>query len=622
MTLSSPVRRVSFTLVGVLTVACAVACSGSDSPSGQGGAGLLGPTTPPHLINSIAADSGSVTVFPEPGSRTALPASQITFRGINPNRINNVVVRGSVSGRHSGEVEADSDGRGGSFLPTTPFTPGERVTVHTTLAIRGVRRGVFSFWVAQPAQETNPITHPKKKAKAKTLPPAPSSHFASAPGLHPPVITVTKDLPSADHQDVALATKHGGLPGQLLILNDRGVPVWDRAMADGTGANDLHVQRYDGKPVLTYWQGFTQGSHGYGLGVAEILNSHYQVVATVHAGNGAMVDLHEFQLTPQGTAFVTAYESIRWNLTPVGGKPNSIVLDPVIQEIDVKTGLVEFEWNSLDHIPLNASVVPPPQNTTRAWDYVHLNSVDFGANRTLLFSARNTSALYDVDETTGDVLWTLGGKKSSFSLGPGAAFHFQHDARWHGPNVISLFDDGGGPPRVEPESRGLVLQVDQADRTASVAQSDTHTPPLISGSQGNMQGLPNGDYMVGWGDQAAATEFNAAGVEVWNAAFPATVTSYRFFRISWTGIPLTKPAIAVTQRNGHQAVAVSWNGDTRTQRWQLLTGPSVSQLHPIRTVKRSGFETHLRLRRPSGVVEVQSLSATGQVLGTSRPTQF
>jgi hypothetical protein len=622
MTMSAPVRRVSFTLVGVLTVACAVACSGHGSPSGQGQSGPGGSATAPHLINGIAADSGSVTVFPEPGSRTALPASQITFRGVDPDRINNLVVRGSVSGRHSGEVEADSDGRGGSFLPTVPFRPGERVTVHTQLAIRGSRGGVFSFWVARPAVETTPITHPKKRAKAQTLPVAPSSHFASARGLHAPVITVTKNLPSADHQDLALATKHGGLPGQLLIVDDHGDPVWDRPMADGTGANDLHVQQYDGQPVLTYWQGFTQGSHGYGLGVAEILNSHYQVVATVRAGNGAMVDLHEFQLTPQGTAFVTAYESIRWNLTPVGGKPNSIVLDPVIQEIDVKTGLVEFQWNSLDHIPLNASVVPPPTTTTRAWDYVHLNSVDFGVHHTLLFSARNTGALYDVNQTTGDVLWTLGGKNSDFTLGPGAAFHFQHDARWEGRHRISLFDDGGGPPRVEPESRGLLLRVDQATRTVSVLQSDTHTPPLASGSQGNMQRLPNGDYLVGWGDQEAATEFNAAGVEVWNARFPPTVTSYRAFKISWTGAPTTRPAAAVTRRLGHRVVAVSWNGDTRTQRWRLLSGPSPSQLNPVRTVRRSGFETYLRLRRSTGTVEMQALSATGQVLGTSAPTQF
>ena len=419
-----------------------------------------------------------------------------------------------------------------------------------------------------------------------------------------------------------MATKHGGLPGQLLIVDDRGNPVWDHAASRRDGSERPPCPAVRRKPVLTYWQGYTQGSHGYGLGVAEILNSHYQVEATFRAGNGAMVDLHEFQLTPRGTAFVTAYEAIRWNLTPVGGKANAIVLDPVIQEIDVKTGLVEFEWNSLDHIPLNASVLPPPKTTTRAWDYVHLNSVDFGPHHTLLFSARNTSALYDVDRTTGDVLWTLGGKKSNFSLGPGAAFHFQHDARWHGPTEISLFDDGGGPPRVEPESRGLLLQVDQANRSVSVLQSDEHAPPLISGSQGNMQALPNGDFMVGWGDQEAATEFNPAGQEVWNAVFPPTVTSYRVFKISWTGAPTTRPSVAVTQRSGHRVVAVSWNGDTRTQRWRLLTGTSVSTLHPIRTVKKSGFETYLRLRRPTGTVEVQSLSATGQVLGTSAPAQF
>jgi hypothetical protein len=285
----------------------------------------------------------------------------------------------------------------------------------------------------------------------------------------------------------------------------------------------------------------------------------------------------------------------------------------------VKTGLVEFQWNSLDHIPLRASVLPPPTNSTSAWDYVHMNSIDLGPHHTLLLSARNTGALYDVDRTTGDLLWTLGGKDSSFAMGRGAAFHFQHDARWHPHNEISLFDDGGGPPRLEPASRGLLLKLHLNSRRVTAVRSDRHRPPIASGSQGNVQQLPNGDDMVGWGDQEQATEFNAHGAVVWDAQFPKTVTTYRVFRISWTGVPVAKPAVAVTRRAGKRVVAVSWNGDTRTARWRLLAGPNNAGLHPVATVPRSGFESYLRLkRRSSGELEVQALSSTGQLLGTSR----
>jgi hypothetical protein len=618
----------------MLLAVSAAACS--SSPASHAGSGSGTPTSQSpsstRLVEAIPASSGTVSVSPQPGSRTALPSTQISFRGIAPEAIKDLVVRGSSTRRHTGELEADSDGHGGSFVPTVPFQAGERVTVRSSLNIRGATAGVFSFRVATPAVETTPVSGPaatgSPSAGATSASPSSSpststststSHFASDPSLTPPVVSVTTDLPQADHADVAIATKHGGLPAQLLIVDDHGEPVWDRPMTDGTGANDLNVQQYQGKPVLTYWQGYTQPSHGYGLGVDEILDSHYHVVATVHAGNGALVDLHEFQLTPQGTAFVTAYESIRWDLRSVGGAQDGIVLDPVIQEIDVKTGLVLFEWNSLDHIPLSASALRPPTNTTTAWDYVHLNSIDLGAHNTLLLSARNTGALYDVDRTTGNLVWTLGGKDSSFTLAPGAAFSFQHDARWHGPNQITLFDDAGGPPRTEKYSRGLRLNVDLAAHRVSVARSYRDHPGEASDSQGNVDQLPNGDVMVGWGDRSRVTEFDSAGHVVWDARFPPTVTTYRAYRISWTGRPTTRPAIAVMRRLGARVMAVSWNGDTRTASWRLLSGRSGQRLRPVTTVARAGFETDLPLGRTHGrQLQVQALSSSGRVLATSK----
>jgi hypothetical protein len=638
MTRQRPARRASLALVTVMAALTAAGCSGSPGSRGRdqagpspGGATSSTPST--RLIAPVVTGSGSVSVFPEPGSRTALPATQISFRGISPAKIIAVTVRGSVTGKHTGEVEADSDGQGGSFVPTMPFRAGERVTVTSSLAIRGATGGTFSFRVATPAVETTPVSKGKRGGSgsgsgsssgggaAAQSPTAATSHYASAPELSPPVVSVTTDLPQADHQLVSVATKHGGLPAQLLIVNDHGEPVWVHPMAEGTGANDLFVQSYQGKPVLTYWQGFTQSSHGYGLGVGEILDSHYHVVATVHAGNGTLVDLHEFQLTPRGTALITAYESIRWDLRSVGGPQNGIVLNPLVQEIDVKTGLVLFQWSSLDHIPLSASAVPPPSDSTTAWDYVHMNSIDVGAHNTLLLSARNTGALYDVDRTTGNLLWTLGGKASDFHLTPGAAFSFQHDARWHGRGAITLFDDAGGPPRTEADSRALRLNVDLAARQVSVVRSDRHNPGIASDSQGNVDQLRNGDIMVGWGDQSNMTEFDRAGRVVWDARFPNAVTTYRAFRISWTGEPTTRPSVAVTRRSGARVVAVSWNGDTRTASWRLLSGTSGKRLHPVATVTRTGFETDLPLTKARGhSVQVQALSSSGRVLASSAIT--
>src|SRR5437763_16546075 len=80
-------------------------------------------------------------VFPVPGSGVAAPQTQITFRGGPINQIGTVVVTGSKTGRHGGRLEADSDNRGGSFLPSTPFAAGETVTVGVKAKVRGVKKG-------------------------------------------------------------------------------------------------------------------------------------------------------------------------------------------------------------------------------------------------------------------------------------------------------------------------------------------------------------------------------------------------------------------------------------------------------------------------------------------------
>ncbi len=78
----------------------------------------------------------------------ASPQTQIAFRGVPVKQIGTVVVTGSTTGPHAGRIASDSDGDGGSFLPTKPFVPGEVVTVRTGLHVVGAIAGTFRFTVA------------------------------------------------------------------------------------------------------------------------------------------------------------------------------------------------------------------------------------------------------------------------------------------------------------------------------------------------------------------------------------------------------------------------------------------------------------------------------------------
>jgi hypothetical protein len=114
----------------------------------------------------------------------------------------------------------------------------------------------------------------------------------------------------------------------------------------------------------------------------------------VQAGNGLRGDLHEFLLTSRGTALFTSYVITTADLRSVGGPKGGTIQDAIFQELDIATGRVLLEWHSLDHIALAESYWP----TGKAWDYVHLNSVDVDADDgNLLVSSRNTHTLYKVD---------------------------------------------------------------------------------------------------------------------------------------------------------------------------------------------------------------------------------
>ena len=162
----------------------------------------------------------------------------------------------------------------------------------------------------------------------------------------------------------------------------------------------------------------------------------------------------------------------------------------------MRTGLVVWEWHAFGHIPLADSYATPSNSAD--YDAFHLNSIEPVAGDRVLVSARDTSAVYLVDRSSGQIVWTLGGKASSFRLRPGARFYFQHDAQLLGRNEVSLFDDEAGPPMEAPSSRGLILALDMRDRTASVAHqyrrpgSDT-----LAQSEGSFQQLPGGNVFVG-----------------------------------------------------------------------------------------------------------------------------
>jgi Arylsulfotransferase (ASST) len=278
---------------------------------------------------------------------------------------------------------------------------------------------------------------------------------------------------------------------------------------------------------------------------------------------------------------------------------------------------VMFEWTSLDHVPLSDSY----ETMRRAspiefpYDYFHINSINLDADESLLVSARNTWTVYEVDPHTLQVVWRLGGKHSSFHLGPGTKTAWQHDPREIGEDEFSIFDNGASPA-VRGDSRGIVVRVDPEHLTATLVTQLRHSPQLLASSQGNLQLLPNGDWFLGWGERPYFSELTPTGAIVLDAHFPAGTESYRAFRFPWTGTPAHRPSFVLAR--GGRTLYASWNGSTLTATWSVLEGASTRALSTVAQAPRSGFETAVAIPAPArgSYVSVQALDASGNVLAT------
>ncbi|HLM86390.1 MAG TPA: arylsulfotransferase family protein [Solirubrobacteraceae bacterium] len=596
-------------LLGALAMCAGVCACGSTSSAS------------PALLENTAASmavNNPVAVSPQPGTPDASPTTQISFLGAAGTHVSSVQVLGSRSGAHAGVLRAYSTGTGESFLPTHPFLAGERVTVTANVETGGATRSASTTFTIAHQAPVSQKEFPINPGEAHAV-----QRYASAPSLTPSTVRITTPAkPGAPAGDLFLAPYQGvGSPGPMIVEQD-GNLVWFHPLPAGEDSTNFQVQQYQGKPVLTWWQGRVL-EVGFGQGEDMIYNTSYQHIATIRAGNGYRADLHEIRLAPEGTAWIDIFDPIDENLSPYHGLANGVILDSVIEEIDINTGLVMWEWHALGNIPPSESHKPISRSSIYPWDYVHINSISPGGAGSappgdVLLSSRSTWALYDVDIHSGAVRWRLGGQHSSFKLGPGTRTYWQHDAEWQPSGLISVFDNGSDPP-MERQSRGLLLDPNLTSHTVTLVKQFTNpTKTLLASSQGNVLSLPGGDWLMGYGGLPNFTEYDASGHVLLDGTLGRSVQSFRTYLSPWSGQPTTPPAlVAAPAGAGAIAVSVSWNGATDVASWRVLAGASAGALTPVAGVAAAGFQTTVNVPSAGPYVQAQALDSSGAVIGTS-----
>ena len=619
-------HRISFTRLSVLrTLGAILAVS------------LLLPLTASAQEPHPEAEFDMVSVFPRPGTDTASPQTQITVRGIGAGVVPELVVRGSDSGLHDGRWVAHTDGRGGSLFLSSSFTSGESVVVQSSLVLSDAIDGTFSFNVATPASTSGLaeidgtaqyLDESSDVAQLSTLDAtvAPAAtepvNYRSRPDLHPPAIVINENGDGIAPGLLITAAQRGDLSKHQagpMIYDNLGEPVWFMPFPIQSRSSYATKITWFGADALAWYDGDFFGPGAFN-GEWVILDNTYQEIARVQAGNGYQSDQHEFIVTPADTALMLIYAPVVRDMTDFGGQPDATVIDAVVQELDLTTGAVLFEWHSLtdDGIPLTDAY---SSLTGPFVDYVHPNSIDIDTDGNLLVSARNTSSIVKLDRATGEIIWLLGGKRSTFTFPNDTGPNTQHDARRRPDGTLSIYDNGNR--REPPFTRGVAWELNETTWEATRAAEWRRTPDVFTPFTGNTTTLPNDNTLINWSGAGIVTEYNDTE-PVFEAQWAdGGINTYRTAREEWQATPAEPPAIAVDQVGPEATAYASWNGATEVTTWNLLAGPSEEQMRVIGSAPRDGFETTIAgpFAASDVVFRAQAVGSEGEVLGTSPATR-
>ncbi|KAF8125212.1 ASST-domain-containing protein [Mycena galopus ATCC 62051] len=407
---------------------------------------------------------------------------------------------------------------------------------------------------------------------------------------------------------------------------------------------DFNVQTYDGNQYLTLWVGAGSAAVGQqmGFGTVLMMNSNYEVVMNVSAVNPEGIDLHEFNIVkPENkTVLDTAFHTIPMDLSSIGGPMDGWYSNDVVQEIDIATGNVLFNWRTFDHVSLlesynNISLTGEGFSEADPFDAVHINSIDKDKEGNYIISARHSQAMYKI-AANGTILWRLDAKGRRIHSWNDTEFRFQHHARWRMDEThLSLYDDGAAVfvSTVEEMTVSLTKRFFPGPSTwlffeLRVRQRFTLRHSLdknCSLAEGSIE--PYGDTVVlGYGSlpwteaYSFDTEellFSAVigpnNASLWNGG----ISNYRAFQTStfkFTDHPTQPPNVSVTGGD----IYVSWNGATHVASYTLFTGKSAQEVSKkVTRVPKSGFETKISAKGSQDFISVAAQAANGTTLGQS-----
>lgn len=425
------------------------------------------------------------------------------------------IVKGSVSGIHSGEIIFSSDKKKIIFKPDQPFALNEKVEVkmnnlRTSLTKNNSLK--YSFQTQSGKIESSNSIGEEDESEN---PPFNNLIQPRNPFSMPPITVNVSVNPSPGH--ILLNSYNSGIYTSYLIsANNDGSTYYSRQMS-GNAADFIRQQN----GLLTYFD-FTKSKY-----YAE--DSQHNRVDSFYTGNGFVTDGHDLKLLNNGHAILMSYnkEFVDMSVIVPGGDTNAVVTGLIIQEIDENKNVV-FQWRSWDHFNIIDAIYV--NHTSHEIDPVHGNALDSDNDGNILISSRHLNEITKINSTTGDIIWRLGGVNNQFTFtNDTVPFHYQHNIRRISNGNITLFDNGNF--RSPLYSRALEYQLDEVNKIATLVWQYINSPVIYSANRGSVQRLINGNTLIGWGGtNPTVTEVTPAGTIALEMTYPAGQYSYRAFR--------------------------------------------------------------------------------------------
>lgn len=484
-------------------------------------------------------------ISPIPGSSLNLPKTSIIIRqgDIIKNKITKadlIKVTGSKSGLHTGKFFISDDMRTLIFKPDVQYYPGERVNVKFYGGLRTINGSKispieFNFFISPCSVEideskmTNDLYDCILNLNYGDVSKSVVCKLNSETGLpedFPPITIDTINNPAPGYVFFAPYTLTSFV-GYLIIMDNNGVPIFYERTPYERHALQIQQDRW-----LTY--GDTETRYFY------LMDSSYSVVDSFTTGNGYPLNIHDFQLLPNGHALLLATDPqiIRMDTIVVGGDTAAIVLGAIIQEVDASKNVI-FQWRSWDHYQIT-DATENINLTSHTIDYVHANAVELDNDGNILLSSRNMDEITKINRQTGEIIWRLGGVQSRNNqfkfISDTRTFSHQHDIRRLSNGNVSLYDNGS--LLVPQYSRALEYELDENNKEATSVWKFSYDPTIYKNVMGNMQRLLNGNTIIGWGgyfssDRRAISEVDVDGSVALEISLPDTFTNYQAFKFPW-----------------------------------------------------------------------------------------